>query len=69
MVKTVNQEVYCCDVCGKILGSVDIQTFKKYAKKVVSNKPLSQTGKNYKLFCNINCEKIYNNNIKEQINK
>ena len=62
MVKTVNQEVYCCDMCGRILGSVDIKTFKKYAKKVVNKKPLSQTGKNYKMFCDNFCENEYINN-------
>ena len=66
MVKTVNQEVYCCDNCGRILGSVDFKTFKKYARKIINKKPLSQIGKNYKLFCNDYCEIEYKNNYKKR---
>lgn len=54
MVKTVNQEVYCCDNCGRILGPVDLKTFSKYGKRIKEDK--------YKLFCNDYCEKEYKNN-------
>ena len=60
MIRTVNQEVCCCDMCGRILGSVDIKTFLDHYAKI-ENK--------FKVFCNSNCKKTYTNLIKEQSNK
>lgn len=56
MIKTVNQEVYCCDNCGRILGPVDFKTFSKYRYKITSNK-ITKT--KYKMFCNDFCEIEY----------
>ena len=56
MVKTVTQEIYCCDNCGKVLGLVDFKTYSKYRHKITSNKT---TKAKYKLFCSAFCEKEY----------